>query len=239
MAADIDAGLLISLVKGRPPLWNKLHEDYKSRVCTSQGWKEVCRGLNQGYDRLSFINKTKYEELVKKKWKNVKDQYIKALKRRKGRQNSKGKSKKNYIYHAQLSFLKRNMEVDAGEESESSIKVEANESPEEQEEGNGETQESPSDNETIPVSVFVSDPVTSVVSNPVTVLDEPSRKRRKDNNYEIEIVDHLSPREDRHLFFFKGLLPSLLEFSDDETLKFQSSVINVIQGIKRARLLPQ
>lgn len=59
-------------------------------------------------------------------------------------------------------------------------------------------------------------------------------KRRK-TDMEREILESSYAKEDRHLSFFKGLLPSLQEFSDDETLQFQSSVINIIQKIKKAR----
>ncbi|RVE53982.1 hypothetical protein evm_001385 [Chilo suppressalis] len=51
------------------------------------------------------------------------------------------------------------------------------------------------------------------------------------------IVDSSKEAEnaDRHLSFFKGILPSLTAFDDDQTLEFQSGVINLIQSIKRNR----
>lgn len=68
--------------------------------------------------------------------------------------------------------------------------------------------------------------------------------KRKKTDVERDILESLWTKEDRHLSFFKGLLPSLQEFSDDEALQFQSSVINIIQKIKKARsslsqVLPQ
>ncbi|MPC48127.1 hypothetical protein E2C01_041893 [Portunus trituberculatus] len=46
-----------------------------------------------------------------------------------------------------------------------------------------------------------------------------------------------STKEDRHMSFFNAIRPSLHQFTDDETLQFQSDVIKLIQSIKKARLL--
>lgn len=61
--------------------------------------------------------------------------------------------------------------------------------------------------------------------------------KRKKVDIEREILQHLAAEENRHLSFFKGLLPSLEEFTDDEILQFQSGVIGVIQNVKKARSL--
>jgi len=42
--------------------------------------------------------------------------------------------------------------------------------------------------------------------------------------------------ENRHLCFFKGLLPSLQDFNDEETLDFQAEVINVLRNIKKQKV---
>ena len=42
--------------------------------------------------------------------------------------------------------------------------------------------------------------------------------------------------ENRHLYFFKGLLPSLQDFNDEETLDFQAAVINVLRNIKKQKV---
>lgn len=39
-------------------------------------------------------------------------------------------------------------------------------------------------------------------------------------------------RKNRHLLFFKGILPSLEGFNDDQTLEFQIGVLNIIQSIR-------
>ncbi|CAH2004957.1 unnamed protein product [Acanthoscelides obtectus] len=40
----------------------------------------------------------------------------------------------------------------------------------------------------------------------------------------------------RNLSFFKGILPSLALLDDDQTLEFQSGVINLLQNIKHRRV---
>lgn len=52
--------LLISLVRERPVLWDKSHEDYKSRACTTHSWREVCNKLNQDFEGLSDRGKNSY-----------------------------------------------------------------------------------------------------------------------------------------------------------------------------------
>lgn len=54
----------------------------------------------------------------------------------------------------------------------------------------------------------------------------------------IKFIDHQinvpkNDYEDRHWSFFKGLLPSLSSFNDDQTLKFQAGIISLLQKIKR------
>lgn len=159
-------------------------------------------------------------KMLIKKWKNVRDQYVKSVKRRKGKSGSAAKTTKNYIFHEQLSFLKGTVEM---RETESSLDVDLENSPQ----GLDDTRE---DNEEVNEDTDVVEKPREV--NKVKVFKGPSKRKKVD--IEKEIMEHLS-KEDRHLSFFKGLLPSVNEFSDDETLQFQSLVINAIQNIKKAR----
>lgn len=61
-----------------------------------------------------------------KKLKNVKDQYVKSVKKKKGKSCSGAKTVKNYIYHEQLSFFKVTMGM---RETESSFEVGYDKSP--------------------------------------------------------------------------------------------------------------
>lgn len=61
--------------------------------------------------------------------------------------------------------------------------------------------------------------------------------KKKKVDIEREILEHLAAEENRHISFFKGLLPSLEGFTDDEILQFQSGVIGLIQNLKKTRSL--
>lgn len=72
------------------------------------------------------------------------------------------------------------------------------------------------------------------------------RKRKCEINNEldakmIKFIDHQimskneNHNENRHLSFFKSLLPSLSLFYDDETLEFQSGILNLLQNLKRKK----
>ncbi|KAL4085040.1 hypothetical protein QTP88_027878 [Uroleucon formosanum] len=68
-------------------------------------------------------------------------------------------------------------------------------------------------------------------------------KRKSDPTREldakmIKYIDHqiqtpARNEENRHLSFFKGLLPSLSSLNEDQILEFQASVISVLQNIKK------
>lgn len=112
-------------------------------------------------------------------------------------------------------------------ESESSSEADTHKFP-------GEVDEEKEDHDSLDKSCEAAE-----VSEPNISVSRLAPKRKK-TDMEREVLESLCAKEDRHLSFFKGLLPSLQEFSDDETLQFQSSVINIIQEIKKARSsLPQ
>ncbi|XP_060807174.1 uncharacterized protein LOC132903290 [Amyelois transitella] len=62
-----------------------------------------------------------------------------------------------------------------------------------------------------------------------------SRKRKADerDDFEENILDILKTPENRHLHFFKGILPSLQSLNDQQTLIFQSRVLQVLTDILR------
>ncbi|KAJ8944794.1 hypothetical protein NQ318_003662 [Aromia moschata] len=61
-----------------------------------------------------------------------------------------------------------------------------------------------------------------------------SRKRKVDE-VDMRILKALEQPEDRHISFFKGIIPSLNTFTEDETLQFQMDVLQVINNIKKRR----
>ena len=68
-------------------------------------------------------------------------------------------------------------------------------------------------------------------------------KKRKIDDVEREIVITLQPSdisslvttEDRHLSFFRGILPTLQQLDEEETLSFQIGVLFMLQNIRKGR----
>ncbi|CAH2251599.1 uncharacterized protein LOC120635071 [Pararge aegeria] len=57
---------------------------------------------------------------------------------------------------------------------------------------------------------------------------QPPKRKKVDNNFEDEIVKILKEPENRHISFFKGILPSLERLDDNKTLIFQSRVLQIL-----------
>lgn len=51
-------------------------------------------------------------------------------------------------------------------------------------------------------------------------------------DYQMECKKKEEMKEDRNLFYFKSLLPSLATLNENQTLEFQSGVLNLLQNIK-------
>nr|CAD7448856.1 unnamed protein product [Timema bartmani] len=58
---NIDIELLISSIESRPCLWDGSNNDYKDRVKTNTGWKDVCCVLREDFELLSDQEKTTLE----------------------------------------------------------------------------------------------------------------------------------------------------------------------------------
>ncbi|XP_063859983.1 uncharacterized protein LOC135100722 [Scylla paramamosain] len=347
MEADFSAEQLISLVEERPVLWDRSQEGYKSRTCTSQAWREICSLLNEDFQKLTKTAKNKFGRFVVKRWKNMKDQHIKTLKK-KEKSAAAAKKMKNYIYHDQLSFLKIGLDKNkahsnykddpdkfgASDEDNvnaiilekpcemrevSSIKIRAmrsalkrkkidlegeieDHSPTKEDHNLSSTNDhsfssikedqsfsstkgdhhfssikddtffstkdhsfsSTEDHTSLSTTQDLPFPSTKQDHNCSSTKEDhhvsffngvcPSTEQftddetlhfqdqhlasTKDHPFPFTKEDHHSAiKEDRHLSFFNAIRPSLEQFTDDETLQFQSGVISVIQNIKKARLV--
>ncbi|XP_039745385.1 uncharacterized protein LOC120635631 [Pararge aegeria] len=57
---------------------------------------------------------------------------------------------------------------------------------------------------------------------------QPPKRKMVNNNFEDDIVKILKETENRHISFFKGILPSLERLDDNKTLIFQSRVLQIL-----------
>ena len=142
------------------------------------------------------------------------------------RTGSEAKSFRKYIYSESMSFLQKNT---AKKETVSSVVEDDDE---------GETRKNDEINCGTP---------TLPDKRGAVGLDQPSTstqgrgKRQKTAMTDIEncILAKLQEPEDRHVSFFKGILPTLQKFNDTETIQFQGEVIKTIQSIHRLRQTPR
>lgn len=70
---------------------------------------------------------------------------------------------------------------------------------------------------------------------PQSPFKKPALKKRKMDAVELEMIAALTEKPYRHLSFFKGILPSLEDFDELDTLDFQMEVLKVIKKIRERK----
>ncbi|XP_041983844.1 uncharacterized protein LOC121736604 [Aricia agestis] len=216
---------LIEGVRDRPGIWDKTCEEYKDKAEKRAAWVAVFRLLDESYDRLDKEEQRLLGERIITKWTNIRDTFVKSLKTR------AGKPKRKYVLHKHLKFLlkgtphENETEDDTEQTAEDSyapryIKTEESESSED-ESPNKRRKESSED-------------------------DSYQKKWKKESRQktivepEISAIDvYNDPRvmnEDEA--FFASLLPSVVNYSEDERLEFRLEVLALMKRIKEKRSDP-
>nr|CAH7747850.1 unnamed protein product [Callosobruchus chinensis] len=77
--------------------------------------------------------------------------------------------------------------------------------------------------------IFISNRTESTGKSSQLLTSNQNKKRRFNQSEE-------KPEENRHMYFFRGVLPSLIGFDEDQTLEFQTGVLSVIRNIKASRV---
>ncbi|CAH0717077.1 unnamed protein product, partial [Brenthis ino] len=142
-----------------------------------------------------------------KKWRSVKDNYFRYSKKLKEASKSGSgatKLKKYHLYN-QLLFL-RKVEQNATESSLDSPREINNE------------------------STSTNDDITT--DNTPRYVPVARKRAMQMDEFEREGLKLLKEPENRHMSFFRAILPSIQEFSDRETLRFQSKVIQIIDEMR-------
>lgn len=152
-----------------------------------------------------------------KKWRSVRDNFFRYVKKLKENSSSGSGAKlfKKYHYYNQLQFL---LKI-AQNKTDSSLEM----VPEETERNKNTTSSSPSH----------AKEMSSLPPGPSRYVPA-SRKRSNQaiDDFEAQTLEALYEKENRHLSFFKGILPSLDGFTELQTLTFQSKVINIITEMR-------
>ncbi|CAG4963394.1 unnamed protein product [Parnassius apollo] len=95
--------------KERPFLWGKTEDIYKDKNLKLAAWREVCLILKPNFDELDEKERKQYGKQVSTKLNNIRDSWLKTVKKQKDESKSGSSTKKtrNYLYHEQLMFLKK------------------------------------------------------------------------------------------------------------------------------------
>lgn len=69
---------------------------------------------------------------------------------------------------------------------------------------------------------------------------QPASRKRKiyEDEFEKDIIAALKTPESRHLSFFKGILPSLEKLNDNQTIIFQSRVLQILSDLHQQSYYP-
>uniref|UniRef100_A0A8R1U067 MADF domain-containing protein n=1 Tax=Onchocerca volvulus TaxID=6282 RepID=A0A8R1U067_ONCVO len=103
---EIRSEAVIWAVEQIPCLWNLACEDYRNRSKRRQGWTTVSRMLIHDFENKDLAERQSIEKEIQNKWKNIRDCYVRDLKRKSGEEvKSRGKRTREYIHAGLLAFL--------------------------------------------------------------------------------------------------------------------------------------
>lgn len=155
---------------------------------------------------------------VLKRWKNLRDAFVKAENKSKESKasGSKATKKRKYIFHEELQFLKK---VYTERETADSYNV---------------------DNEEDKTDNHLEVPSVSKEMDKTTVSKCPpkTRKHKKLDEIDLMILKTLDKPQEQptsQMSFFQSLMPHVQNFNDNEMLDFQMGVLQVISNIKSKR----
>ncbi|CAH2004001.1 unnamed protein product [Acanthoscelides obtectus] len=77
----IDKEILITLVEDRPVLWNKTLDKYKDNSASIAGWRVICAILMEDFEAME--QRQEFGKLVMKKWRQMRDAWVRSLKDKK------------------------------------------------------------------------------------------------------------------------------------------------------------
>lgn len=148
-----------------------------------------------------------------KKWKNVKDTFFKHLKKIKeaSRSGSAAKKLAKYHYYNQLLFLTKiaqNATDDSLNLADESTMISTDDVP---------------------------------VPGPSRYVPVTRKRTLQLDDFEKDTLDALKApkeKENRHLSFFKGILPSIEDFTELQTLTFQTKVLQLITEMRYGQTTP-
>lgn len=156
----------------------------------------------------------------------MRDSYRKSIGKTKAKSGAGASKAKVYIYASQLQFLDKIFEERETEDT-LSQNIDDNDS------GVADLNVKNDENPIQSVPSVLRDAAAS--EKPESSFKKPASKKRKMDSVELEMIAALKETPNRHLSFFKGLLPSLEDFDEFDTLDFQMEVLKVVKKIRQRK----
>ncbi|KAJ0173306.1 hypothetical protein K1T71_011482 [Dendrolimus kikuchii] len=217
MSHSIDVESFIYEVKKYPEIWDLNSEDNRHKSRKMQAWKEIARVLFKNLDEMSNTEKTEIYRTLCGKWRNIRDSYVRHVKRRYG--------KRGYKHAKHLSFLNNIYTQNSQSGSEAELDDGWHSDPD----------ESKLKIDKKPFEVKTDLIWTSDAEEEQSLVDDTKRKRPKK---EFEYVEPFTETacnfnaEDEDRSFFESLLPAVRTLDIDHKLEFRSQVIQLLKDMR-------
>lgn len=102
---NFDKEAFIDEVEKRPVIWDTDCPEYSDRILKKKAWEELTEIFAD--PNYSKEKKTMFNLQIQRKWKNLRDTYLKEYKKIKANSSFGASKGSNYIYYARLSFLQK------------------------------------------------------------------------------------------------------------------------------------
>ncbi|XP_026330373.1 uncharacterized protein LOC113237883, partial [Hyposmocoma kahamanoa] len=106
---DFDTERFIIDIQNRPAIWNTKSAEYSDRNLRSKAWEELVDIY--GPDLSQDKKKNLVSLNIQKKWRNIRDAFVKAHKARVSPSGSAAKKKDTYVFYDNLLFIKDTVTV--------------------------------------------------------------------------------------------------------------------------------
>lgn len=218
---------LIECVRDRPCLWDKTLEIYKDRIERRESWEAIFSILEEDYDEMEPEEKRLIGEQVLSKWTNLRDTFMRSLKKK------IGKPKRKYIYFENLKFLLKvvdvvhvdNDTVSPDTENMTYFKLE-------------DEEPKPPPRKEIKRNSY---------DDEYTTVKKPRKTSKKDSmSNSFKDIDFVECQETEKFndprimnedeAFFASLLPTVVKYNEEERLEFRIEVLALIKKIKQKRV---
>ncbi|RXG51670.1 hypothetical protein Avbf_07392 [Armadillidium vulgare] len=100
-----DVDKFIIFVEQNPPIWDRRTKDYTDRVLRDKCWYLVGENMFDGWMVLTDEAKQEQVKEMKKKWRHIRDSYLKYINQ--GKHGEPASKKKKYVYADALMFLRQ------------------------------------------------------------------------------------------------------------------------------------